>query len=204
MPMLTRRSTLAGLFALPLAPVSLGEKGLSWQLRLVRAARRQIGTTLYYDPAYVRLDYPNGDIDRASGVCTDVVIRAYRDAFGFDLQSAVNKDMSAHFSAYPAIWGLTRPDKNIDHRRVPNLETYFKRHDAELGTRPKYSDWKAGDLVSMRIDGRLPHIAILSDRRTRSGTPLVIHNIGRGTAEDDILGEFSSELRFRFKPPAEL
>ncbi len=202
--MLTRRSTIAGLLALPLAPVSLGEKGLSWQLRLVRAARRQIGITLYYDPAYVRLDYPKGDIDRISGVCTDVIIRAYRDAFGFDLQSAVNRDMRAHFSAYPANWGLSRPDKNIDHRRVPNLETYFQRQRAELPTRSNYRDWRAGDLVSMRIDGRLPHIAILSDRRTRSGTPLVIHNIGRGAAEEDILGKFRSERRFRFKPPGAL
>ena len=202
--MLTRRRTLAGLLALPLAPVSFGEKGLSWQVRLVRAARKQIGITRAYDPAYVRLDYPNGDVDRARGVCTDVIIRAYRDAFDFDLQSAVHKDMRSHFGNYPANWGLSRPDKNIDHRRVPNLETYFNRQSAELRTRMDYRNWQAGDLVSMRIDGRLPHIAILSDRRTHTGRPLVIHNIGRGAAEEDILGTFSSERRFRFKPPGAL
>ncbi len=199
----TRRHILAGLLALPLAPVSLGRQILPWQSRLIHSARQQIGITRHYDPAYVRLAYPSGDIDRSRGVCTDVIIRAYRDAFAFDLQSAVHDDMKAHFRAYPDNWGLARPDANIDHRRVPNLERYFERKDAKLTPPRQYSDWQAGDLVTMLVGGRLPHIAIISDKRTSNGMPLVIHNIGRGTREEDILGIYDKERRFRFAPPGQ-
>ena len=105
--MITRRAALSGLVALPLVPSVLGERLIPWETRLILAARQQIGVTLSYDPAYVSLDYPNGDVPRARGVCTDVVVRAYRDAFDFDLQTAVHEDMAAAFSAYPKIWGLT-------------------------------------------------------------------------------------------------
>ena len=100
--------------------------------RLIEAARKQIGVTLHYDPAYSGLAFPNGDVPRSRGVCTDVVIRAYRDAFGIDLQSLVNADMKANFAAYPKIWGLRRTDRNIDHRRVPNLQVFLKRQGAVL------------------------------------------------------------------------
>jgi hypothetical protein len=199
--MITRRAALSGLVALPLVPSVLGERLIPWETRLILAAREQIGITLSYDPAYVSLDYPNGDVPRSRGVCTDVIVRAYRDAFDFDLQSAVNQDMAAAFSAYPRIWGLTRPDRNIDHRRVPNLETYFRRHGVEHPVPGDLSDWQAGDIYTMRLNGSLPHVGIVSDRVTPMGHRYVIHNIGAGTAEDDILGMFDDEQRFRFEPP---
>jgi hypothetical protein len=130
-----------------------------------------------------------------------VLVRAYRDALDFDLQSAVHKDMAAAFSTYPKIWGLTRPDRNIDHRRVPNLETYFRRHGTRLAVPDDLTDWQDGDIYTMRLNGILPHVGIVSDKVTPMGHRYVIHNIGAGTAEDDILGMFDDEQRFRFEPP---
>ena len=150
--------------------------------KLVRAARAQIGVTLNYDPAYTDIPFPGGDVPRILGVCTDVVIRAYRDALGLDLQQLVNADMRAHFSEYPTRWGLDVPDSNIDHRRVLNLERYFERQGASL----PHKNWKAGDIVSTRVNNNLPHIGILSDRNA-GNHPLFIHNIGRGTQEEDIV-----------------
>jgi len=200
--MITRRAAFSGLLAFPLVPSVAGERLIPWETSLIMAAREQIGITLSYDPAYVSLEYPNGDVPRARGVCTDVLVRAYRDAFEFDLQSAVHRDMTAAFSAYPKIWGLTRPDRNIDHRRVPNLETYFRRHGTQLPVPDELADWQAGDIYTMRLNGRLPHVGIVSDKMTPIGHRYVIHNIGAGTAEDDILGMFDDEQRFRFEPPA--
>lgn len=199
--MITRRAAFSGLMALPLVPSVLGERLIPWETRLIMAARQQIGITLSYDPAYVSLDYPNGDVPRARGVCTDVLVRAYRDAFGFDLQSAVHTDWAAAFSAYPKIWGLTRPDRHIDHRRVPNLETYFRRQGAELPVPADRVGWQAGDICTMRLNGSLAHIGIVSDTVTSAGHRHVIHNIGAGTAQDDILGLFDTEQRFRLAPP---
>jgi hypothetical protein len=190
---------LTATLALPLLPNTFGEMSLPFATRLAKAAREQIGVTRSYDPAYVRLDYPMGDIDRSSGVCTDVVIRAYRDAFDVDLQKLVHEDMKAVFSSYPTIWGLTRPDKNIDHRRVPNLERYFERHSSALMLPPSLDGWQPGDLCTMRLGGRLPHIGIVSDRLTDAGHPYVIHNIGGGTQEEDILGLYDDERRYRFE-----
>jgi uncharacterized protein len=163
---------------------------------LVVAARKQVGMTLNYDPAYTRLAFPGGDVDRAKGVCTDVVIRAYRDAFGLDLQALVNRDMHSAFSAYPKRWGLTRPDKNIDHRRVPNLQTFFARQAAKLPLSSVPQDWKPGDIFTSLIDNRLPHIGIVSNRKT-GNRPLVIHNIGGGAREEDML--FSHPLTGHYR-----
>ncbi|WP_202910022.1 DUF1287 domain-containing protein [Tabrizicola thermarum] len=155
--------------------------------RLTAAARDQVGVTLTYDPAYAALEFPGGDIPRDRGVCTDVVIRALRDGWGIDLQLAVNRDMKAAFSAYPALWGLAGPDRNIDHRRVPNLQTLFDRIGAGLpldeGPRP----YLPGDIVTWKLPGNLDHIGIVSDRRTATGIPLILHNIGAGVKEEDIL-----------------
>jgi uncharacterized protein YijF (DUF1287 family) len=199
--MITRRSSLIGLFTLPLAPNLTRPELLPWHTRLIHAARQQIGVTLTYDPAYVGLAYPGGDVDRAKGVCTDVVVRAYRDAFEFDLQKAVHEDMRRNFARYPKTWGLSRPDKNIDHRRVPNLETYLKRQNAELALPASPKDWQPGDIYTMRLGGRLPHIGIVSDMRAASGRYKIVHNIGAGTAQDDLLGQHENERRFRLKPP---
>lgn len=167
--------------------------------RLVAAARRQVGVTLAYDPAYSTLSFPNGDVDRAKGVCTDVVIRAYRDALGLDLQALVNTDMKADFRAYPGNWGLRRPDRNIDHRRVPNLATYWTRQRARLPVSSDPADWRPGDIFTSMTGGRFPHTGIVSDRRTAAGRPLVIHNIGRGAREEDALFDHGLTGHFRWK-----
>jgi hypothetical protein len=167
--------------------------------RLVAAARKQVGVTLAYDPAYTVLAFPNGDVPRAKGVCTDVVIRAYRDALGIDLQALVNADMKADFGAYPKNWGLRRPDRNIDHRRVPNLATYWTRQRARLPLSNDPADWRPGDIFTAITGGRFPHTGIVSDRTSAAGRPLIIHNIGRGTREEDALFDHVLTGRFRWK-----
>lgn len=172
-----------------------------WAEKLISAAENQIGVTLIYDPAYVGLPFPNGDLPRERGVCTDVVIRAYRDAFGFDLQEEVNADMKAHFRAYPNNWGLKRPDRNIDHRRVPNLKTFFERRSASLPVSKQPGDYLPGDVISQMLPGNLPHIAIVTHHRSQDGLrPLVIHNIGAGTRLEDTLFAFPITGRYRFRP----
>ena len=168
---------------------------------LVEAAQNRLKASVQYDGSYVRLAYPGGDVAPDKGVCTDVIIRSYRAAFGFDFQKAVHEDMKANFSAYPKIWGLKRPDKNIDHRRVPNLEAYLKRQGVSLGKSSNKADFKPGDLVTWRLPGNLPHIGIVSGKTSRGGTPLIIHNIGAGPQEDDILFAYPMQGHFRFVPP---
>jgi uncharacterized protein YijF (DUF1287 family) len=191
----TRRSCLASFFALPFTP-GLFTQAKANSARLIVHARSQIGVTTRYDPAYVGLDYPGGDVPRDRGVCIDVIIRAYRDAFAFDFQKHVHEDMAANFQAYPKRWGLTRTDRNIDHRRVPNVETWLKRHGHELPAR----DWQPGDLITCRVGGTLPHIGILSSRKDRQGRWKAIHNIGLGTLEDSRIWAYEAQRRFRFLP----
>lgn len=167
---------------------------------LVTAARKQIGVTVRYDPAYVRLPYPGGDVPASRGVCTDVVIRALRTQ-RIDVQQRVHEDMRGHFSKYPQKWGLRGPDSNIDHRRVPNLQTWFKRQGWSLPVTSRAADYRAGDLVTWMLPGNLPHIGIVSDRKTMLGdTPLIVHNIGRGTREEDILFDHNITGHYRPKP----
>ncbi|HZW48085.1 MAG TPA: DUF1287 domain-containing protein [Microvirga sp.] len=189
------------LSALVAAPRSWAETADHPSLRLVNAARVQVGVTLTYNPAYVRLSYPGGDISAEQGVCTDVIVRAYRKALNIDLQKLVHEDMKASFAAYPKQWGLKGPDPNIDHRRVPNLQTLFKRIGASLPVTSDPADYRPGDLVTQMLPGNLPHIAIVSDRRSADGTrPLVIHNIGRGAREEDGLFAFPVTGHYRFMP----
>lgn len=166
---------------------------------LVEAARNQIGKTLRYDPSYQAIAYPSGDVPIDRGVCTDVIIRAFRSAYNFDLQKYIHEDMENHFSEYPQIWGLSHPDKNIDHRRVPNLQAYFKRKGWELPLPDQLSEFETGDLVTCTVPPNLPHIMIVSDRRNRDNIPLVIHNIGSGAKEDDILSEYPLTGHYRIK-----
>lgn len=155
---------------------------------LAESARGQIGKTVLYDPAYRRIAFPNGDVPEDRGVCTDVVIRALRAARGYDLQARLNADIrEASGRAYPKIWGFARVDANIDHRRVPNLQTFFRRRGWEIPISAMASDYRPSDLVTQRLPGNLPHIAIVSDRSAPSGRPLVIHNIGSGAREEDTL-----------------
>lgn len=194
---ISRRTVLAGLGAgilLPAPTFAAPNKTLT----LMRAARRQLGVTIGYDPQYVRLPFPNGDVPRRVGVCTDVIIRAYRDAFGIDLQSLVNADMKMAFAAYPKLWGLRRPDSNIDHRRVPNLQRFFERKGAKLLIPRGPHQWRPGDIFTAMIGGRLPHIGFISDKELRLGSPFVIHNIGAGAREEDALQNFSVTGRYRF------
>lgn len=169
--------------------------------RLLAAAKSQIGQTVRYDPAYTRLAFPGGDPPRDRGVCSDVVIRAWRDAFGVDLQARVNADMRARFSEYPRRWGLDRPDPNIDHRRVPNLETFFRRHGQVAPVSDDPADYAPGDIVTQRLPGALPHIAIVAKERSADGRrPLVLHNIGAGARLEDSLFAFPIVGHFRFWP----
>jgi uncharacterized protein len=156
-------------------------------LKVVNAARAQIGVTTTYDPAYTQLAYPMGDVVQSKGVCTDVVVRAYRK-MNIDFQVLVHQDMKMNFSKYPKIWGLKKTDRNIDHRRVPNLETFFARQGKSIKIQNTAENYRPGDIVSWRLDNGLAHIGVISDKRSLIGArPLVIHNIGRGTQEEDVL-----------------
>ena len=166
---------------------------------LVSAARKQIGVTVRYVSDYQRIAYPNGDVPREQGVCIDVVIRALRDARKIDLQKLVHEDMKANFAKYPQNWGLKKTDTNIDHRRVPNLQCYFKRKGYALKVTTKANDYRPGDFVTCTVAGRLPHIMLVSDRKSKNGTPLVIHNIGQGTQEDDSLFAYPITGHYRMK-----
>ncbi|MBO9464218.1 DUF1287 domain-containing protein [Tropicibacter sp. R15_0] len=167
-------------------------------LRLAQAAQTQVGVTLIYDPRYVGLEYPMGDLPRMRGVCTDVVIRAMRDAWGIDLQEATHKDMKAHFAKYPTIWGLKSTDRSIDHRRVPNLEVLLTRAGADLPLSSDPAAFETGDIVSFRLSGsNLPHIGIVSDKHSPDGTPLVTHNIGWGTRTENMLFDHKITGHFR-------
>jgi hypothetical protein len=165
--------------------------------RLIAAARAQIGITLRYDPAYTVLPFAGGDVPRERGVCTDVLIRAYRDSLGVDLQALVNADMRSAFGAYPRIWGLRAPDRNIDHRRVPNLRTWLSRQGAALPIPSDAAGWEPGDIFTSLVDGAGTHIGLVSDRDGPNG-PLIIHNIGAGTREEDGLTDWPITGRYRW------
>ncbi|MEO0504733.1 MAG: DUF1287 domain-containing protein [Bacteroidota bacterium] len=143
-----------------------------------------------YDPSYFSIGYPGGDVPSDKGVCTDVVIRAYRK-LGIDLQKEVHEDMKANFQAYPNHWGLRSTDKNIDHRRVPNLMTFFKRSGAEMSISEKAVDYLPGDVVSWQLSGGLTHIGIVVNRKSRDGERhLIVHNIGAGQVLEDCLFDY--------------
>ncbi len=184
-----------------LASFCLGAGPTPQPISLVTAARAQIGKTVRYDPAYRKLDYPSGDVPIESGVCTDVVIRALRSGPGIDLQQRVHEDMKGHFAQYPKNWGLKKPDPNIDHRRVPNLQTYFKRSGWEIEAKDGVRTFQAGDLVTCIVPPNLPHIMIVSDKSSPAGRRLVLHNIGKGTQEEDRLADFRITGQYRVPPP---
>lgn len=167
--------------------------------KLLENANEQIGLTKTYDPAYVVIPYPNGDIPIEKGVCTDVVIRAFRAA-GIDLQKEVHEDMAANFTAYPTKWGLPTPDKNIDHRRVPNLQTFFIRMGKSLPIIEKGGDYLPGDVVSWDLDGKgMTHIGIVSNVYSKSTKRyLIIHNIGGGTVSEDRIFDWKITGHFRY------
>lgn len=198
MSKLSRRSLIAALPLILCAPrLSLGA-GAVPDLALARAAAAQVGVVTIYDPAYVSLSFPNGDVAPERGVCTDVLIRALRVAHGVDLQQAINADMKGNFSAYPALWGLKRTDRNIDHRRVPNLRRLFERMGAELPLSEAPEAYLAGDVVTCLIPGDLAHLMVVGEARSAEGDrPLIVHNIGAGTRVEDRLFEFKLTGHYR-------
>lgn len=190
---MTRISLLVALF-------SASAFGFDVQgLQLVAAANDQIGVTLHYDGHYQRIAFPGGDVSLDRGVCTDVLIRAYRK-LGVDLQLLVHQDMVKAWDAYPHLWNNKTPDANIDHRRVPNLATFFRRNGQSLfiGKNPK--DYLPGDIVSWRLSSGVPHIGLVAEQLSPSGVPLVIHNIGRGTVMEDSLFSFVMTGHYRYLP----
>ncbi len=168
--------------------------------RLEAAALARTAHRVVYDGAYRTIAYPLGDVAPDRGVCSDVVIRAYR-ALGIDLQRLVHEDMADHFAAYPAFWGLTRPDRNIDHRRVPNLAAFLTRKGARLPVDRDPSAYRPGDLVTWLVGGSRPHIGIVTGQRSADGKrPLIVHNIGRGPRLEDMLFDFPITGHFRYHP----
>lgn len=155
--------------------------------KVVDSAIEQTQYTFNYDASYVKLDYPGGDVPRDRGVCADVIVRAFRGA-GVDLQKEVHEDMAKHFGSYPDRWGARKPDTNIDHRRVPNLMTFFERLGKSVPITKRSADYLPGDVVAWELDNHLLHIGLVSDAGTaRAETYLVVHNIGAGAKIEDVL-----------------
>lgn len=176
--------------------------GETFESDLVQSALDRINHDVVYDGSYISIPYPNGDVPSNIGVCTDVVIRSYRKS-GYDLQKLVHEDMKASFSSYPSkrIWGLNSTDKNIDHRRVPNLQTFFSRNGSSLPVTMEKSDYKPGDLVTWMVNGRLPHIGIVTDKVSfKTGNPLIVHNIGSGPELDDMLFKYPITGHYKYVP----
>ncbi|MCG8440793.1 MAG: DUF1287 domain-containing protein [Caulobacterales bacterium] len=194
-----RRRRLGALAAAPalflLSPAATAD-GLGEAL--AAAAVERTAARVIYDPSYQAIAYPMGDVAADRGVCADVVVRVFR-SIGVDLQALVHEDMRAAFAAYPDHWGLTRPDPNIDHRRVLNLETFFAREGAGLPVSGDAGDYEPGDVVSWRLANGLPHIGMVSDQRSRDGArPLMVHNIGRGPRLEDVLFAYEIVGRYRW------
>ncbi|HLV41751.1 MAG TPA: DUF1287 domain-containing protein [Brumimicrobium sp.] len=173
----------------------------SWSqtgLKLSDAAIELTKQNVIYDPTYFSISYPNGDVPNDRGVCTDVIIRAYR-RIGIDLQKEVHEDMRSNFSLYPNYWGLTKTDKNIDHRRVPNLKTYFKRQGTGLQITNDPKDYLPGDIVTWNLSGGMKHIGIVTDLKSNDEkTPLIVHNIGKGQVIEDCLFSFEITGHYRY------
>ena len=178
-----------------------GDRPGSLAERLVAGALERLRHHVTYDGSYRRIAYPNGDVPDDIGVCTDVVIRAYRAA-GVDLQQLVHEDMTEAFDEYPHLRGLDHPDANIDHRRVPNLRRFFERHGASLPVTMDPDDYRPGDLVTWMLPGNLPHIGIAADARSADGRrPLIVHNIGEDPAREDVLFAFPITGHYRYAGP---
>lgn len=168
----------------------------SFEDKLSKAAVSIVDPNVIYTPSYVSIKYPNGDVPAKTGVCTDVVIRSYRK-LGIDLQKEVHEDMAKNFSKYPTKWGLKKTDTNIDHRRVPNLEVFFTRKGQKLAVTQNSKDYKTGDIVTWMINGTLPHIGIVTNKKSIDGNLMIVHNVGAGQVLEDCL--FNYEIVGHFK-----
>jgi uncharacterized protein YijF (DUF1287 family) len=186
------------LFAAVVLATGVGAQSPDFASRLSTAALELTKDFVVYDPAYFSIPYPGGDVPAGKGVCTDVVIRAYRK-LGIDLQKEVHEDMKANFSKYPKNWGLTKTDTNIDHRRVPNLMVFFSRHGKTLPITDKAEDYRPGDIVCWRLDGGATHIGIVVDRQaSRSKRNKIVHNIGFGQNLADCLFDYKIIGHYRY------
>ena len=195
--MRTARRLTAALLLAAAAPAAA--QPAPFATRLVAAALEQTTHAVRYDGSYRRIPYPGGDVPADTGVCSDVVVRAYR-ALGIDLQRRVHEDMGRDFAAYPRLWGLRAPDPNIDHRRVPNLQAFFRRRGAQRPLAAAGDGYAAGDLVTWMLPGNLPHIGIVSDRRSDDGSrPLIVHNIGQGPQVEDMLFDYPITGHYRWQ-----
>lgn len=173
----------------------------SFYSKLSDAVISIIDPAIIYDPKYYSIKYPNGDIPKNKGVCTDVVIRAYRK-LGIDLQKEVHEDMKSNFSKYPNLkkWGMTKTDSNIDHRRVPNLEVFFERKGTKLAVSKNASDYKTGEIVTWMINDKLPHIGLITNRKSRDGKRnLIVHNVGNGQVLEDCLFSYTIVGHFKYE-----
>ena len=167
--------------------------------KLSYAALELTKQNVVYDPSYFSIDYPNGDIPRDKGVCTDVVIRAYRK-LGIDLQKEVHEDMRANFSGYPKNWGLTGTDKNIDHRRVPNLMVFFARHGTVKPITENPNHYLPGDIVCWNLGGGTTHIGLVVNKKSADGSRyLIVHNIGGGQVLADCLFDYKIIGHYRYE-----
>ncbi|SFQ13271.1 DUF1287 domain-containing protein [Flavobacterium akiainvivens] len=166
--------------------------------KLSDAALQLTENEVEYDPTYYKIPYPNGDVPKGKGVCTDVIIRAYR-ALNIDLQKEVHEDMAANFSKYPKAWGLKAPDTNIDHRRVPNLQVFFTRKGESMAITTKASNYKVGDIVTWMLPANHPHVGIVVDKKGADGRYKVVHNIGSGQNLDDCLFDWKITGHYRYK-----
>jgi uncharacterized protein YijF (DUF1287 family) len=197
-------ASLAALFSVS-DPAQTGPAAPREQFRekLVAAAVERTHHLVRYDPAYVRIPYPDGDVPADTGVCTDEIIRSYRAA-GVDLQKEIHEDMEQNFAAYPHLWNgpLSRPDPNIDHRRVPNLMVFFRRKGETLKISTDPADYSPGDLVTWDLGGNVPHIGIVVDRQSReTGRYLIVHNIGQGPKMEDVLFQWKITGHYRYYGP---
>lgn len=179
-------------------PLHLGAQPSSFN-QLADSAYTLTFDRVTYDPSYFSIPYPNGDVPASKGVCTDVVIRAYRK-LGIDLQKEVHEDMKGHFSVYPKIWGLQSTDKNIDHRRVPNLMTFFERKGVVMPTTTNPQNYAPGDVVCWNLGGAVTHIGIVSRKKSLDGSRfLIIHNIGGGQVLEDMLFDYKIIGHYRYQ-----
>lgn len=174
------------------------ENPTTFEEKLSNAALSIIDASIAYTPDYISIKYPNGDVPATTGVCSDVVIRAYRK-LGIDLQKEVHEDMKANFSKYPTKWGLKKTDTNIDHRRVPNLEVFFTRKGEKLTVSENPNDYKTGELVTWMIGDKLPHIGIITHKKSADGKrPLIVHNVGGGQVLEDCLFNYTIVGHFKY------
>ena len=174
----------------------------NFEQEIVAAAINRTNQDITYDGSYFSISYPGGDVPNNIGVCTDVIIRTYRE-LGTDLQQLVHEDMFNNFNAYPSkqIWGLTKTDKNIDHRRVPNLRVFLSRHGEVLPVTQYAKDYAPGDIVTWILTGNLSHIGIVTDKISeKTLNPLIVHNIGSGPSLDDMLFQFKITGHYRYEP----